>query len=152
VEPRLSSRIPKWGIGSLKLGKRDMVSACLIGYSADLDVSPYSHPPTYYLPPNSIQRPELFQKTPKHTFCEWKGVASYFTFKPPTSSSDASGPASVPKIENRIWTYENPTQRFVPIKDYYCFYASSSQTIDRGSTRAGWRCEVDGEVVKPQEG
>jgi uncharacterized protein (DUF427 family) len=129
-----------------------MVSACLIGYSADLDVSPYSHPPTYYLPPNSIQRPELFQKTPKHTFCEWKGVASYFTFKPPTSSSDASGPASVPKIENRIWTYEKPTQRFVPIKDYYCFYASSSQTIDRGSTRAGWRCEVDGEVVKPQEG
>jgi uncharacterized protein (DUF427 family) len=31
----------------------------------------------HYFPPYAI-RPEFFQKSPKHTTCPWKGVASYY--------------------------------------------------------------------------
>ena len=106
----------------------------------------HSHPPAYYLPPTSIANPELISKTRKRTICEWKGAASYFSFHPPSGSSSTS------PVDNRIWTYENPTDRFRPIKDYLCFYASSSPTVSRKEGGEGWRCEVDGEVVKPQEG
>ena len=35
------------------------------------------HPPTYYLPPDQTKR-QLLRPTSGHSFCEWKGVASYF--------------------------------------------------------------------------
>lgn len=73
----------------------------------------------------------LLKKNNRHTFCEWKGSASYFDFKAP-SGGDI--------IKSRIWTYESPTERFKPIKDYLSFYAGP------------WKCFVDGEEVKPQPG
>ncbi|KAK4688377.1 hypothetical protein P7C73_g1731, partial [Tremellales sp. Uapishka_1] len=98
-----------------------------------------SHPPTYYLPPSSLQR--SLTKTSRHTFCEWKGNASYHSYQPPSSSAP---------ISNRVWSYESPTPGFTPIKDYVSFYASTG--VDK--TRAGgeWRCFVDDERVGVQEG
>ena len=87
------------------------------------------HPPTYYLPRSDIQIP--LTQTPRQTFCEWKGVAAYFSFDTPQGQ----------KIENRCWTYSEPTKRFKDIKDYVSFYAD-----DR------WECYVDGEKVEPQPG
>ncbi len=93
-----------------------------------------SHPPTYYIPPSDLK--VALSTTPKTSFCEWKGQASYHTYTPP-----AGGP-----IASRIWSYARPTPRFASIKDYVSFYAS-------GENGAGaWRCEVDGEVVVPQDG
>lgn len=89
-----------------------------------------SHPPTYYLPPSDVQM-SLLKRNNRHTFCEWKGSASYFDFKP-VSGGDT--------IKSRIWTYETPTERFKPIKDYISFYAGP------------WKCFVDGEEVKAQPG
>ncbi|MEO1401538.1 MAG: DUF427 domain-containing protein, partial [Cyanobacteria bacterium J06635_1] len=37
-----------------------------------------SHPPVYYISPADIQMQYLVS-TPKATFCEWKGTASYYT-------------------------------------------------------------------------
>lgn len=71
----------------------------------------------------------LLTKNSRHTYCEWKGNASYFDF-------GAEGQT----IKSRIWTYESPCKRFTDIKDYLSFYAGP------------WTCYVDGEEVKPQPG
>jgi uncharacterized protein (DUF427 family) len=47
------------------------------------------------------------------SFCEWKGVASYFDL--PTCGS---------VIRNTAWTYREPTSPFSPIRDHLSFYAS----------------------------
>lgn len=88
-----------------------------------------SHPPTYYLPPSDVKM-ELLSQNSKNSFCEWKGVASYYDLK----STDGS------VIKSRIWTYFEPSSRFTKIKDYLSFYAGP------------WKCFVDGEEVKPQPG
>ncbi|WRT68024.1 uncharacterized protein IL334_004999 [Kwoniella shivajii] len=98
-----------------------------------------SHPPTYYLPPSSIKVP--IQKTSRQTYCEWKGKASYHTIR--LSPNSAS-------IENRIWSYPQPTATFSPIKDHFSFYASTG-TNERNAG-GKWRCYVDEEEVGVQEG
>jgi len=40
-----------------------------------------SHPPVYYIPPEDVQLTRFFTPTPRTTFCEWKGAASYYTIK-----------------------------------------------------------------------
>ncbi|KAG8874169.1 hypothetical protein FRB97_006097 [Tulasnella sp. 331] len=65
----------------------------------------------------------------RQTFCEWKGVASYYDFS-----------AASPSVKSRIWTYKNPTEKFMNIKDHLSFYASP------------WKCFVDGELVAAQPG
>lgn len=87
------------------------------------------HPPSYYLPCSDIKIP--LEPTDRHSFCEWKGVASYFAIKSPQGQ----------KIVNRAWTYGEPTPSFKPIKDYVSFYADDN-----------WECWVDGEKVEPQPG
>jgi hypothetical protein len=74
-------------------------------------------------------------------------VASYHTLDPSVLGS----PKPAQPVVNRIWSYENPSERFKAIKDYLSFYASSS-IGETGDGVDRWRCEIDGEVVVPQEG
>ncbi|MCJ1307468.1 hypothetical protein MMC25_001114 [Agyrium rufum] len=93
-----------------------------------------THAPTYYLPPSSIPtalRSKL-TKSPKSSFCEWKGSATYWNLTHPTDDSKT--------IKNRIWSYENPTPGFEGLKGYLSFYAGP------------WDCYVDDELVEPQPG
>lgn len=87
------------------------------------------HPPTYYLPKTSLSLP--LTTTKKSTYCEWKGWATYYTVKSPTSGEE---------VRDRIWSYEDPTPGYKNIKSYVSFYAGP------------WQCFVDGEEVKPQPG
>jgi uncharacterized protein (DUF427 family) len=89
------------------------------------------HPPTYYLPPSSIQIP-LVKNPQRQSFCEWKGVASYYDVAHPENSQEV--------VRGRIWSYDAPTGRFAEIRDYLSFYAGP------------WECFVDGERVVPQPG
>ncbi|KAE8454532.1 hypothetical protein EG329_000155 [Mollisiaceae sp. DMI_Dod_QoI] len=93
----------------------------------------------YYLPPTSILLP--LTVTPKRTFCEWKGWATYYsiTSPPPSPSSSPSSPQHE-TISNRIWSYESPNAQYEDLKGYLSFYAGP------------WDCYVDGELVKPQPG
>ncbi|KAH8648601.1 hypothetical protein BX600DRAFT_442888 [Xylariales sp. PMI_506] len=86
------------------------------------------HPPTYYLPPSSIKVP--LTQTSRSTYCEWKGRATYYSLTTDGTSA----------VANRIWSYNNPTSGFEPIKGYLSFYAGP------------WDCFVDGEKVEPQPG
>lgn len=113
------------------------------------------HPPTYYIPPKDV-KVDLLKKNSKSSFCEFKGVASYYTFSPSaSSSSSSSSSSSIPTITSRIWSYNAPTAgtHFAPIKGYFSFYADAGTGSASGrDDKGGWKCWVEEEIVKPQEG
>ncbi len=88
-----------------------------------------SHPPVYYFPPIDVRR-ELLVPAPEHSFCEFKGMARYWTL-------DVRGVLS----ERAAWSYPDPTGRFRAIQDFFAFYASRVEG-----------CWVGGERVQAQAG
>lgn len=88
-----------------------------------------SSPPVYYIPPKDI-KVECMIKSMKHTLCEWKGIASYYTIV-----------VGDKRAENAAWYYTDPTPDYISIKNYVAFYP---QQIDA--------CYLDGELVKAQSG
>jgi uncharacterized protein (DUF427 family) len=88
-----------------------------------------SHPPAYYIPQEDIKM-EYLTQTPRSTFCEFKGAASYWTIKVGGKTAD-----------NAAWGYASPNKAYAAIKDYVCFYASKMDA-----------CYVGDEQVKAQEG
>ncbi|MBN42096.1 MAG: hypothetical protein CL573_01250 [Alphaproteobacteria bacterium] len=88
-----------------------------------------SHPPVYYLPPSDV-RYDLLVRAPGESFCEFKGIAAYW-------SLEVYGNAS-PKA---AWSYPAPTKLFSEIAEYFAFYPSR---VDA--------CWVGEERVVPQAG
>ncbi len=88
-----------------------------------------SHPPAYYLPVDAFE-PGVLRPVAGSTFCEWKGVATYYDLV--TRAATASRAA---------WTYPEPTAGFEAIRDHV--------SIMPGLVDA---CLVDSEVVRAQEG
>ena len=90
------------------------------------------HPPTYYLPRDSVVA-KLERSSTRGTYCEWKGTATYHDVIP------GDGAAAV---RGKVWSYESPTARFTDIAGYVSFYALPGV----------WDCFVDGEKVTAQPG
>lgn len=88
-----------------------------------------SQPPAYYLAPEHVDL-ALLRPSERHTFCEWKGVASY---------ADVVVGDTV--VRDAAWCYPDPTAPFAEIAGCWAFYA---QTLDE--------CWVDDERVVPNEG
>ena len=88
-----------------------------------------SQPPAFYLPPADVNF-DYLERTLSTTFCEWKGSASYFSLR----VGDRVSP-------DAAWTYRDPTDRFVAIKDHLAFYPQ----------RVG-ACYVDDELVQANDG
>lgn len=88
-----------------------------------------SHPPVYYLPPEDVQIAYL-QPSPKATFCEWKGVAAYYTI----TVGDR-------RLDHGAWYYPEPTDPFRDIAHYIAVYPSKMDA-----------CYVDDEPVQAQPG
>jgi uncharacterized protein (DUF427 family) len=88
-----------------------------------------SHPPSYYIPPQDIKM-EYLHKTPQSSFCEWKGVAGYYTIR--------VGEREAP---NAAWFYPQPTPEFASLQDYVAFYVHFMDD-----------CYVNGEKAQPQPG
>lgn len=70
--------------------------------------------------------------TPRTTFCEWKGTATYYSMMSPINANDT--------VSNRIWAYQEPAKGYECIKGYLAFYVGP------------WECYVDGERAHPQPG
>jgi uncharacterized protein (DUF427 family) len=87
-----------------------------------------SHPPTWYIPSADVKM-DLLEATRKTSFCEWKGVASYWTVRVADQAA-----------ENAAWSYESPNPSFTSIKSHIAFYPSR------------FECYVDDERVKAQPG
>jgi uncharacterized protein (DUF427 family) len=91
-----------------------------------------SHPPVYYFPPQDVAMHLLRPSRRRGTFCEFKGVASYW---------DLVGLSSAVNIADVAWSYADPSRAYAGLRDYLAFYASR---VDA--------CFVDGEQVAPQPG
>lgn len=88
-----------------------------------------SHPPTYYLPRGDILAAALVPAAGQ-SFCEWKGVATYFDVV-----------AGGRHLERVAWTYELPSPDFAALAGCVAFYAGPMDA-----------CFVDDEQVTPQPG
>jgi uncharacterized protein (DUF427 family) len=88
-----------------------------------------SHPPTYYLPRSAFVQGAL-RPAGGHSYCEWKGDASYL---------DVLGGGKVARRAG--WYYPLPSGRYSALRNHVAIYAGAMD-----------RCLVDGEVVVPQEG
>lgn len=88
-----------------------------------------SHPPTYYLPISDFVDGVLVP-VDGNTFCEFKGMASYFDIVVNTE-----------QIPRAAWTYDNPSRGFESLAGKVALYASRVN-----------RCQVGDEVVLPQAG
>ena len=90
-----------------------------------------SHPPVYYVPVEDVAPGSLEPSRRRSTYCEWKGVATYF---------DAIG-GDGRRIASAAWAYPDPTPGFQIIRNAVAFYPG---VMDE--------CTVDGELVEAQEG
>lgn len=88
-----------------------------------------SHPPSYYFPPDAIA-PFVLMPSPRRSFCEWKGAASYFDVLVLGET-----------LRDVAWSYPDPNPAFRSLRDHIAFYAGP---IDS--------CFVDDERVTPQPG
>ena len=89
-----------------------------------------SHPPVYYFSPDDIATEYLRPSLTRPSFCEFKGIASYWDIEMPGHN-----------VEAAAWSYPKPSGRYTKLRDWLAFYPSK---VDE--------CSVDGEVVLPQAG
>jgi uncharacterized protein (DUF427 family) len=71
-------------------------------------------PVVYYIPREDASMERLV-RTDHHTYCPFKGEASYYSLK--------DGP------ENAVWTYEQPYDEMLAIKGHLAFYPDKVDTI-----------------------
>lgn len=105
-----------------------------------------SHPPVYYIPQRHIAM-QWLRPAAGRSFCEFKGIASYWTL-------EIDGRVS----EQAAWSYEQPTPSFAPIAGHLAFYASRVDACFVGEERVaaqqgdfygGW---ITSAVVGPFKG
>ena len=87
------------------------------------------HPPTYYLPPEAV-RLELLEPAAGRSFCEWKGVARYYSIV-----------VGDQRLERAVWSYPEPTAAFAALAGWFAVYPALMDG-----------CWVEGERVQPQPG
>jgi len=69
-----------------------------------------NHTPVYYFPMADV-RMDLFTPTDNDTYCPYKGHASYWTLKVGDRTE-----------ENVMWSYRDPYEEMLAIRDYAAFY------------------------------
>jgi uncharacterized protein (DUF427 family) len=88
-----------------------------------------SHPPVYYIPPEDV-RSEYLRPSRRHTYCEFKGQASYYDLV-----------VGEREVRDAGWYYADPASRFEALRDHVAFYPGR---VDE--------CYVDDELVVAQAG
>lgn len=105
-----------------------------------------SHPPVYYVPLRHIATGVL-AAVPGTTFCEFKGVASYYDLVVGAMRSDRAA-----------WTYQHPTSGYELLTDAVAFYPSRVDAAyvgdqlavaQQGDFYGGW---ITDDVVGPFKG
>lgn len=82
-----------------------------------LDEIPEGHvvaPVVYYFPRKDVRMGRLM-RTEHQTYCPFKGQASYYSLK--------DGP------ENVVWTYEQPYDEMLAIKEHLAFYPDKVEIV-----------------------
>ena len=81
-----------------------------------------SYPAVQYIPRKDVDVSAL-SRSETHTYCPYKGEASYF-------SISAGGARSI----DAIWTYEAPFDSVASIKDHLAFYPDRVDKIEERNT------------------
>jgi uncharacterized protein (DUF427 family) len=76
-----------------------------------------AYPPVQYIPREDVDMTQLV-RTEHHTYCPYKGDASYFSIR-------AGGDRSV----NAVWTYETPYAAVASIREHVAFYPDRVDAI-----------------------
>jgi len=69
-----------------------------------------TYPAVLYIPRKDVDM-RLLQRTDKKTYCPYKGEASYYSL-----------PILAERGANAVWTYEQPYDAVITIKDHLAFY------------------------------
>ncbi|SEH64553.1 Uncharacterized conserved protein, DUF427 family [Rhizobium tibeticum] len=77
-----------------------------------------SYPAVQYIPRADVNM-ALLTRSDHHTYCPYKGEASYFNI---VSGGDTAG--------NAIWTYEDPYAAVSEIKEHLAFYPDRVDSIE----------------------
>jgi uncharacterized protein (DUF427 family) len=80
-----------------------------------------NYPPVQYIPRKDVDLTQL-ERTPHHSYCPFKGDASYYSISP-------GGERSV----NAVWTYEAPHAAVAEIQDHLAFYPDRVDSIEEHS-------------------
>ena len=105
-----------------------------------------SSPPAYYVPPQDVEMAYLVA-TDHKTFCEWKGVAKYWSVR-----------VGERFVEHGAWSYPEPDEGFEVIRDYVAFFPGRMDACYVGEQRVmsqpggyygGW---VTPDIVGPFKG
>lgn len=104
-----------------------------------------SHPPTWYIP-IADARMDFLKPTSETSFCEWKGVATYWTLRVGDQT-----------VETAAWSYDSPNPDFASIKGCIAFYPGRFEcyvddervTAQPGDFYGGW---ITSQVVGPFKG
>ena len=80
-----------------------------------------SYPPVQYIPLEDVDQ-ALLTASATHTYCPYKGEASYFSI-----------PIGGERSTNAVWTYETPFPAMAAIKNYI----ASTQTVSTRSDDGG---------------
>jgi uncharacterized protein (DUF427 family) len=102
--------------------------------SRALRVLETSHPPVYYLPEDDIEAGVLSQNG-AHSWCEWKGEASYLDVTTVGLGPDGR------REEAAAWRYDRPARSYAAMAGFVAFYAHRMDA-----------CYVGDELVSPQPG
>ena len=108
----------------------EVLGKVLVETQRSLRVLETFHPPTYYLPPEAMNQGLLIPAPGRPSFCEWKGVASYYDVV-----------AGEQRINRAVWTYNHPSERFRELAGWFALYPGQMDG-----------CWVNGERVIPQRG
>lgn len=113
---------------------RRQVEVILGGETIALTLTPMrvletSHPPVFYLPPDSIV-PGVLTPSGTTSFCEFKGTATYFTVSMKGQT-----------VVDGAWAYDDPLPGYEPMAGYVSFYPARMEV-----------CLLDGEYVEGQPG
>ena len=84
-----------------------------------LEMREGSYDPVIYFPRDDIAMAFL-DRTDKTSHCPHKGDANYYTIVNKSS-----------RIENAVWTYEDPLQPVAAIKDHLAFYIRDNVTVEQ---------------------
>ncbi|KKX29471.1 DUF427 domain-containing protein [Rhizobium sp. LC145] len=100
----------------VKLGGRVIADS-----TSTLTLREASYPPVHYIPRKDADL-SMLEPTDHHTYCPYKGEASYFSI-----------PAGGERAKNAVWSYEEPYEAVSPIKDHLAFYPDRVDSIEEAS-------------------
>jgi uncharacterized protein (DUF427 family) len=102
-------------------------SAVIAESDRALEMHEAAYPPVYYVPLDDVHQ-HLLQQSDHHTYCPYKGEASYYDV------IDGDGT----DLTAAVWYYGDPYPAVAEIKGHVAFYADRvSVTVTRGDFAVG---------------